>query len=518
MPRVHFGSLFRKFLRPLFRDENGNTLVMVAVAIFPMLLMIGGGLDVARAYLTQARMGQACDAAALAGRRAMTGEDITTAQPEALKFFNHGFPQGFMSSAAFTPQVTRPAKGTVRVAAQSTVPTTIMTIFGYDSIPISVSCDATQNFDNIDIVLVLDTTGSMDDTLNGEKKIVSLRKAVMALYDELATAQSQLEAQGLRLRYSIVPYSSTVNVGYVLKAASNDYIADSWEYQSRRRQGGKWVYEPRTYNVTDFKAGNEVNARDYYGGSWDDNETWNGCIEERTTTNSITASGGNSVSDIPSAAKDLDIDLIPSSNATRWGPQWKDVSYQLDGDEASRWCPTEAKRLQKFSRSQMDTYTKSLSPDGPTYLDAGMIWGARMISRGGVFGGDNPTVHNSRPVNRYVIFMTDGKADPSDTNLSMYGIEYLANRVKNGGYGVNVADGTSSDLAKRHLRRFVMACNQAKSGGASIWTIAFGTSMTTELTQCASSSDQTATSANSTQLINKFKEIGKNIGTLRLSQ
>ena len=78
----------------LARNERGNTMAVIAGAIIPLAAVFGGGLDVARAHLAQSRLSQACDAAALAGRRAMTTEDIETAKPEANKFFNFNFPQG----------------------------------------------------------------------------------------------------------------------------------------------------------------------------------------------------------------------------------------------------------------------------------------------------------------------------------------------------------------------------------------------------------------------------------------
>ena len=80
----------------------------------------------------------------------------------------------------------------------------------------------------------------------------------------------------------------------------------------------------------------------------------------------------------------------------------------------------------------MQTYLNSLYSDGGTYHDLGMIWGARFISPNGVFGGDNPSTYNDRPVRRYVIFMTDGILDTGDTLYSSYGIERLDKRVTGG--------------------------------------------------------------------------------------
>ena len=47
----------------------------------------------------------------------------------------------------------------------------------------------------------------------------------MALYDELAPIQTQLEANGLRLRYGVVPYSSTVNVGALIRGGESATIS-----------------------------------------------------------------------------------------------------------------------------------------------------------------------------------------------------------------------------------------------------------------------------------------------------
>ena len=510
----------------LVHNERGNTMAVIAGAIIPLTAVIGGGLDIARAHLAQSRLSQACDAAALAGRRAMSNEDIETAKPEANKFFNFNFPQGYMGTASFTPTITKPDVGTVKVVAQTSVPTTLMRIFTKASIPISVDCDATQNFDNIDIVLVLDVTGSMDQTLSGEKKIVSLRKAVMALYDELASAQTQLTAQGLRLRYAVVPYSMTVNTGKLVYAVNSNYIAANWPYQSRTWDGSgsdvdDYDYLQKTVDVSSFVAGSSFNTKTVIGGSnnW---VTWNGCIEERQTVSTITPSSSTAYADIPSGAFDLHIDKVPDGNSnTKWGPHFPDIVFNPNtSNHRPEYCPKEASRLKTMTRTDMQNYVNALTPVGGTYHDIGMIWGARFISRGGIFAADNPTVYNDRPVNRYVIFMTDGDLAPNSDHYVAYGVEYLDRRVVGGTYGSSVSSGNGSNLEKRHTQRFQMACNAAKQGGSSIWAIAFSNDVTSlgPLQNCASNSDQFALSTDSTQLIAKFKEIGKNIGALRLSK
>ena len=137
------------------------------------------------------------------------------------------------------------------VTASTTIPTSIMKMFGYANLPLQVTCYAKQDFVNTDILLVLDNTGSMNDDVNNNavnggptSKIVGLRNAVMALYDQLASVQTQLESVGLRLRYGIVPYSSTVNVGSLVTAVNASYVKDSTPYQTRVANYTTPVYAP----------------------------------------------------------------------------------------------------------------------------------------------------------------------------------------------------------------------------------------------------------------------------------
>src|SRR3954466_1667747 len=229
------------FMRRLARDARGNTLAIVGAALVPLAGMIGSGVDMSRAYMAKTRLQSACDAGALAGRRVMQNDTLTTSvTSEATRFFNFNFPQQLYSTATFTPAVTRPSSGTVRVTASTTIPTSIMRIFGFTSLPLNVTCDASLNFVNTDVMLVLDTTGSMDNDVNDNytsndsaRKITALRDAVMALYDQLAPTQTQLAAAGMRLRYGIVPYSSTVNVGALIRSVNSGFLSDSVTYQSR---------------------------------------------------------------------------------------------------------------------------------------------------------------------------------------------------------------------------------------------------------------------------------------------
>ncbi|QAY78535.1 pilus assembly protein [Sphingosinicella sp. BN140058] len=479
-------------LLPRLKQDRGNALPIMAAAMLPIIAAIGSGVDTARIYMTKSKLQEAVDSAALAGRRAMTNDDIETAKPAARSYITFNFPAGYNETTPVVTTITKPDVGTVSVKAETTIPATFMRLFGIRSYPITATSEAKQNFDNLDIMLVLDTTGSMAGT-----RIQGLRSAVLALYDQLAEAQTTLKSQGLRLRYGIVPYSQTVNVGKLL---NSNYI-----------QTSQVPYYATVYSQNKVVP---VDLPDFVAGTGDfpyTTEKWAGCIEERKTSNGITA---NDTRDgAPADAYDLDIDMIPSAdNQTKWKPY---SGFPTRGQSGStfnvNWqCPTQATLLAELTRSQMNDKVNALNPAGTTYIDIGMIWGTRMISRNGVFGGDNPTVFNRRPVQRFIIFMTDGEMNTPRGEYSAYGYE-----VKDGRVG-GTSDGDNNG---RHLKRFSMACNAAKARDVSIWTIQFGTSGdTAALRNCASNPDQFSMATSSDALIRRFVEIGKNIGPLRLSR
>jgi Flp pilus assembly protein TadG len=641
------------FLHAMRRDVRGNTLVIVAAALVPLAGIVGSGVDMSRAYMAKTRLQSACDAASLAGRRIMQNDTLNqNVTDEAVRFFNYNFPQHLFDTATFTPSVTKPTSGTIRVTAATSIPTTVMRIFGFTTLPLSVSCDASLNFVNTDVMLVLDTTGSMNDDVRGHRtssdanrKITALRDAVMALYDTLKPTQDQLEGNGMRLRYGIVPYSSTVHVGELIRAVNPDYLADTVSYQSRdvlfstpamtpspvadtpvqevysgsisqddcdkygknqnftgftasgtsgggpapaatwtrsyrnnenagtdwgwsgaadtsgtKRTCRRWAtttnttYATRyayttdtvgttTYDTSQFKLGEPVTIgldRNSSNDQTDDfdgtmpasnsynliqiagggqgmgtrSTTWNGCIEEPDTVDTIVAGGGYA---IPSGAYDLDINLIPTGDQMRWRPMWPDIVWTRNGSSdngrevSGAACPAEAKRLQAWTRDSLETYVNGLNPEGSTYHDIGMIWGARLLSSGGIFA-DSPSTFNGMPVSRNIIFMTDGQMDTDNDIYHAYGVERYDQRI------TGMSNANESERNGRHTQRFKMICNAAKAMGYSIWVIAFGTTLTSDMIECASNPNQASTIADRDALIARFQQIGSQIGALRLTQ
>lgn len=218
----------------LRRDEAGNTLALVAAALFPMLGLIGGGVDIGRGYLSQSRLQQACDSGVLAARKrlgtnaAITGEIPESAAAAGQRFFNLNFGRGAYGTENRTFHMALESDFSVSGRATVDVPTTLMSIFGFSQMPIAVECQAQLNMSNMDVMMVLDTTGSMASTNPGDTqpKIAVLRQVVQSFHAQLEANKSA----GARIRYGFVPYSSNVNVGYLLRS---DWMVDEMTIQAR---------------------------------------------------------------------------------------------------------------------------------------------------------------------------------------------------------------------------------------------------------------------------------------------
>lgn len=75
---THFAAL--TWIKSLLRDRAGNTLAMIAAALFPLLAMVGGGIDMGRSYLSQSRLQQACDSGVLAARKKLGSQIAASGQ------------------------------------------------------------------------------------------------------------------------------------------------------------------------------------------------------------------------------------------------------------------------------------------------------------------------------------------------------------------------------------------------------------------------------------------------------
>ena len=235
----HFQS---GFLRSLLKDASANTIAIGAASMVPLLAMVGGAVDASRFYMAETRMQAACDAGALAARRAMADDSFTDKERRiGENFFDQNFETGMFGMENQSRTFSGTQDGAVSGTATGVMPTSLMGIFGYGQFNLTVDCEADINISNTDIMFVVDVTGSMNcapDNPNGgscnnteaaNAKIKGLRNAVMTFYDTVADSTSA----AAQVRYGMVPYASNVNVGGALVAANPSWMANDAVFESR---------------------------------------------------------------------------------------------------------------------------------------------------------------------------------------------------------------------------------------------------------------------------------------------
>lgn len=215
----------------LLRDYSGNIALISAASMVPILALIGGGLDMSRAYMAKTQLQSACDAGTLAGRRAMgkSGQYTETEQALARRMFDANFDAATIDAAGVTFLTASNDQSQVTGTATARMPTVVMKMFNQDNVEIKVDCMAELQAANTDIMFVLDTTGSMNGT-----RIAALREAVRGFH---RTMNQAVTSDRARVRYGFVPYSMTVNANRLLvdpeTPMPREYFVDSAPYESR---------------------------------------------------------------------------------------------------------------------------------------------------------------------------------------------------------------------------------------------------------------------------------------------
>ncbi len=327
-----------------------------------------------------------------------------------------------------------------------------------------------------------------------------------------------------------------------------------------------WNYGPISKNVSALKNGTGWNSSltmNVGNQGADVTLNWDGCIEERKTV------PRSSYSPIPADAKDLNIDLVPTSSDpdSLWGPAlpgavflrsltygyywngWRWVPYApgtqtlpsitnttanyitVNGTDYARptegpfydgyFCPQEARKLQSWpTASTFETYVNGLTPDGNTYHDIGLLWGARFISPTGIFRAENEFTPQGAEIERHLIFMTDGEACTGATNYTAYGVPWWDRRQTDPATAPTDGCLTTGTLTEQVNARTAALCNAVKNKNITLWVIWFGASNTTieDMLEACATSGRFFTARNSTDLQNTFKSIADQISALRLTR
>jgi hypothetical protein len=155
-------------LVPMGDGQRGQSLIIVAFLIVALLAAVGLAVDLGLMYVEKVRLGRAVDAAALAGAQELPDENAAfNRMVEYLKLNGYdvnaeGFDYGWAfpeESDCFHPPC---AHYHLVVSATQTVSLTFLRVLNFDTVDVSAHAIG-ENANRLDVALVIDVSGSMDD-------------------------------------------------------------------------------------------------------------------------------------------------------------------------------------------------------------------------------------------------------------------------------------------------------------------------------------------------------------------
>ncbi|MEX2454952.1 MAG: VWA domain-containing protein [Rhodospirillaceae bacterium] len=466
------------------RDRQGAVATFVAGGIVAMVGVVGLATDAARGYMVKARLGQALDAAALAG-----GRDIFSESRDAdiQMFFNANFPPGFMGASVTGPTIlVSDNHEKLTLTAGARLDTTFMKVLGIQDLNVTSSTEVTRETTYLDVVLAIDMSGSMTSWSAGQTRISAARNAAKQLINILYGTD---ETKDL-LKIGVVPWNGKVNVmrngvpydhagtvGSVVGAFTNP-LTGSLQSQ---------VYFPNNSPVPLLSA---------------PPADWKGCVFSRYIHNA-------------SAGDDADILFGAHSSASgdwnAWepaGPEAEPVApgvclMSMNGSECTPCLDHGITPLQNSKSGAVAAIDELISPEGTTNITQGLAWAWRVVKPEAPFTEADPDPDGPRQ--QAIVLLTDGE------NFAGNGDGYKAAF----GYGSGARDAMNDRLRE-------LAAN-IKGSGVKIYTIQFANSggpLQSLMKQVASGPDAPYYhyAPDSTTLQTVFQQVANHLSELRLSR
>ncbi|WP_172653283.1 vWA domain-containing protein [Methyloceanibacter caenitepidi] len=509
--------------------------ILFGIAIVPVILFVGVAVDYGRAMTVRGTMSDAADAAALA-IGSWVGLSESELEDKAKKFFEANYASTLSSDIKSNFEV-RFVGDDIVVNATASVPTTFMRLANFNDINVGIQNTITKRQRNIELALVLDTTGSMGSS----GKMNAMKDAAKKMVDDLFGKTSISDT----LDVAVVPFAAAVNVG-------SDKINEDWL--------DKGEY-PNMSSISkenfDFENGESILAffekLKRKRSSW----AWDGCVRERAEpyelTDATPVQGNKETLFTPYLAPDepdednggsyngntyIKDDGCGASNNNGggwgwgwgWGGGWggnnnnpspeecqeytgKYASPSTDrsGATPNLYCPPTAITALSDSKSTVKDAINALQPSGNTVIPAGLLWGWRVLSPSAPF--TEAEAYDEEERVKAIVLLTDGENNVNG-GQSFNGSTFSAFGYKSNGH---LGSNPNAELNNKTQA----VCNNIKAKGIQIYTIGFRVNdWTTQnlLRDCATKPDMYYNSPSNSQLAAIFSEIAQGLSELRIAQ
>lgn len=461
------------------KDRRGAVAVVVAVTAVAMMLFVGVAIDSTRAYYVKDVLQKSLDSAGLAAGATLDAQYL---QSDAQEFFNANFASMGATAVLDSFNVNVDSSGNViSLSATATMETSFMALGGIQTVTVAASTEVTRETGSMEVVLVMDNTGSMSSS----GKLDAMKTAATDLVNILFGS----ETVHPNLWVGLVPFASTVNVG--------------------ARTG--WL----------SAAGQAIiNNDDYHP------ITWKGCMMARDYPNGddMTEAAPSTEGFEPYWYEDTYYGynnwIYGSAGMTAWlarDPNCCNV-VQTDPGGASgdtgpnNYCGTEVTSLTPVKASVI-AGINAMQARGWTQINQGMVWGWRLLSPDwrGLWGGETPAAlpadYNDPQVQKAIVVLTDGDNTFNGTKTA---------------YDTPANFGGSESARVAFLNnRLSTVCTNVKAQGVQVFAITFGGSISsgtqTLMQNCATVPTYYFHAPTNSQLQTVFQTIASELQALRIS-
>lgn len=484
------------------RQTDGQISIIVALALIPILTIVGLAIDFQRTSTYKSRVQYAMDGALIAGSKAkQEGKSDQEISALITNYMNAVLEvsQGDTTTTYCDDAVVAMSSNSEDISAtiDCSYPTTLSMAIGRKEMNFTVSSTSTYGIGNLDVAFVFDVSGSM-----GGSRITDLRAAAKTAVDTLLPEGVNNGENGLT-RIAMTSYANMVDAGDFFTAAtglpqSREYVETYTETQkvkttckkykkNKKNKCKKWNYaeveieKEATYTITDSCLHERNGAHAFNDAPPGENETFS------YFTPSYTDEDGSTV---PST----EVTETDNSFLTERQPTWDNKKNKWKAPSFS--CSDHPPIALTDNKTILKDYIDDLNPGGYTAGHQGTMWGWYLISPnwGDIWveqaGEDaRPFDYDEPDTAKALIMMTDGSF----------------NRT------YHDDQGSSSQQA-------IATCSTAKANGVVIYTVAFQAPNSAQATleACATGPEYSHTPENSQELEDAYQAIATSISDLRI--
>jgi Flp pilus assembly protein TadG len=514
-------------------DRRGSVATIAALALVPITVAAGFGLDLSRAMMGRGALQDALDATALALAHMPASTPKTTLEERGQQWLTANLPNSGLGKITL---VVEPATGKIVLDASADVPTVMSSLAGISNVPVKAHSEVKWGLNHVELALVLDNTGSMAGT-----KLSTLKTAANALIDTLVNSTDAADPDALKI--SVVPFSMTVRLSSS-STQLNTYKSSAW-------MSGVMPYTS-PYNQDVFSTSNTNRFTMFTNLK----TSWAGCVEARPAPYDVQDTAPNTAvknslftpyfaPDEPDSNRVIkssfygynfyysfgnsyisdNITTYPTTfAATAWKtPQGQVAKYSKDtpdGDGPNNGCTGLQSLLRLTPAAQVSTIKAkitAMTASGNTNVPFGMMWGWHTLSPNLPFA--DGVAYGNQDTKKIMVVLTDGDNvntnDNTPNDSSYSGLGYIWQKRLEG------ADENSSDSARTKAMdaRMALLCQNAKTAGLVIYTVRVDVSGTAPeaLKACASEEANFYDVPDVADLSKAFDAIAGSIGKLRIA-